>query len=81
MNIKANITKDEVSSRTEGEDDEEDGAETQISHGTGIWTSTGALHPDLQGLLSAEALVPDERSGLVWITVVMHYCQWLLVMT
>lgn len=74
-----NITKDEVCSSTEGEDDEEYGAETQISHGTGVWTSTGALHPDLQGGPSAEALVPDERCGLIRVTVVVNYRQRLLV--
>ncbi len=79
--MRQSITKNKVSSSTEREDDEEDGAQTQVPHGTGIWTSTGALHPDLQGLHSAEALLPDERGGLIRITVVMHDCQWLLVIS
>lgn len=73
------ITKDEVSSSTEREDDEEDGAEAQISNGTGIGASTGALHPDVQGLLRSQALVPDERRRCVWIAVVMYDCQRLLI--
>ena len=61
------------------EDDEKDGAQTQISHGAGVRTGTGALHPDVQGLLRSQSLVPDERYGLIGVTVVMHHCQRLLV--
>lgn len=78
--IRQIITKDKVCSRTDGEDDEEDGAQTQIPHGTGVWTGTGALHPDLQGPLSAQALLTDGREGLVGIAVVMHHCEGPLSM-
>lgn len=64
-------TQNEVDSGTDGEDDEKDGTRTQITHGTSVWTGTGTLHPDLQGLTDSQVL--DDGRRVIWAAVVMHY--------
>lgn len=77
LSERVKTTEEEVRSCTEGEEDEEDGAETQVSHGAAVGTGAGALHPDVQGLLKAEALVLDDGGGQVGITLVMDHRQRL----
>lgn len=70
-------TEQEVRGCAEGEEDEEDGAQAQVAHRAAVGTGTGALHPDVQGLLRAQELVLDEGSGQVGVAVVMDHCQRL----
>lgn len=70
-------TEQEVCGCAEGEEDEEDGAQAQVSHRAAVGTGTGALHPDVQGLLRAQELVLNEGSGQVGVAVVMDHCQRL----
>lgn len=72
--LASGLTKDKVCSCTEGEEDEEDGAQTQISHSTGVRTSTGALHPEEQGPSWDQARPLDDGGGLTRVTVIMHHC-------
>ena len=70
------FTKYEVSRSTEGKQDEEDGARTEVTHGTGVCASTGALHPDFQGLICLQTQGLNEGHGLIWTAVIVHHGQW-----
>ena len=79
MSTRGALTQDQVGGGAEGEEDEEDGARTQVADGAGVRTGTGTLHPDLQGDVDAEVL--DEGRGVVGTAVVVYYGLGLFVVS